>query len=166
MSLSGSINTMSVYELSSWLARRGHSGTLNFQLGSTLKFLTIKSGRVIAADLQEGMLQKLRDKIRGTDLEERVTLHQCEDNKIGVTDQVDFVLLFYMVHEVPDKEALFREIRGILNTNGQVLMVEPPVHVSKAAFAETISIARGSGLTDINGPKVLFSKSVILRTSP
>ena len=49
MSLSGSINTMSVYELSSWLARRGHSGTLNFQHGSTLKFLTIKSGRVIAA---------------------------------------------------------------------------------------------------------------------
>ena len=30
-----------------------------------------KSGRVIAADLQEGMLQKLRDKIRGTELEEQ-----------------------------------------------------------------------------------------------
>lgn len=27
-----------------------------------------KSGRVIAADLQEGMLQKLRDKIQGTEL--------------------------------------------------------------------------------------------------
>ncbi len=34
-----------------------------------------KSGRVIAADLQEGMLQKLREKIQGTALEERITLH-------------------------------------------------------------------------------------------
>ena len=42
-----------------------------------------KSGRVIAADLQEGMLQKLRDKIQGTELEERVTLHKCEGKKIG-----------------------------------------------------------------------------------
>jgi ubiquinone/menaquinone biosynthesis C-methylase UbiE len=36
-----------------------------------------KSGRVIAADLQEEMLQKLRDKIQGTELEERITLHKC-----------------------------------------------------------------------------------------
>jgi len=42
-----------------------------------------KSGRVIAADLQEGMLQKLRKKIRGTELEERITLHKCEENKIA-----------------------------------------------------------------------------------
>jgi ubiquinone/menaquinone biosynthesis C-methylase UbiE len=124
------------------------------------------SGRVIAADLQEGMLQKLSDKIRGTDLEGRITLHKCEEGKIGVTDQLDFVLLFYVVHEVPDKEALFKEISSLLNPDGLVLMVEPPFHVSKAAFAETISIARGSGFTDSKGPKVLFSKSVILRASP
>jgi len=43
-----------------------------------------KSGRVIASDLQEGMLRKLRDKIRGTELEERITLHRCEKNKLGL----------------------------------------------------------------------------------
>ncbi|MBW2739492.1 MAG: class I SAM-dependent methyltransferase, partial [Deltaproteobacteria bacterium] len=59
-----------------------------------------KSGRVIAADLQEGMLQKVRDKIKGTEFEKRITLHQCEKNKIGVSEYVDFVLLFYMVHEI------------------------------------------------------------------
>jgi len=35
-----------------------------------------KSGRVIASDLQEGMLHKVRDKIKGTELEERITLHK------------------------------------------------------------------------------------------
>ncbi|NTV47311.1 MAG: class I SAM-dependent methyltransferase, partial [Chlorobiales bacterium] len=62
-----------------------------------------KSGRVIAADLQEGMLQKIRDKISGTELEDRITLHKCEETRIGVSEPVDFVLLFYMVHEVPNK---------------------------------------------------------------
>jgi ubiquinone/menaquinone biosynthesis C-methylase UbiE len=41
-----------------------------------------KSGRVIAADLQEGMLHKIRDKIQGTELEERIRFHKCETNKV------------------------------------------------------------------------------------
>ena len=118
-----------------------------------------KSGRVIAADLQEGMLQKLRDKIQGTELEERITLHKCEQNRIGVSGEVDFVLLFYMVHEVPDKEALFEEIATILKPGGQVLMVEPPFHVSQKAFEETIGKAQKAGLTVVKRPKVFFSKT-------
>ena len=122
-----------------------------------------KSGRVIASDLQEGMLQKLRDKIQGTELDERITLHKCEENKIGVSKHVDFVLLFYMVHEVPNKEEFFNEIRTILRLNGQVLIVEPPFHVSKSVFEETVRKARDVGFTDVEGPNMLFSKTVILK---
>lgn len=121
------------------------------------------SGRVIASDLQEGMLQKVRDKIKGTELEERITLHKCEENKIGVSEHVDFVLLFYMVHEVPNKEEFFNEIGTILRPNGQVLIVEPPFHVSKSEFEETVRKARDAGFTDVEGPNVLFSKTVILK---
>ena len=71
-----------------------------------------KSGRVIAADLQEGMLQKVKEKVKGTELEERILLHKCGENNIGVSEPVDFVLLFYMVHEVPNKEHFFNEIRN------------------------------------------------------
>lgn len=122
-----------------------------------------KSGRVIACDLQEGMLQKLRGKIQGTELEGRITLHQCEEGKIGVSDQVDFVLLFYVVHEVPNKEDLFVEIESILKSNGQVFMVEPPFHVSKKAFEETVGKAGEAGLTEVERPKVTLSKSVVLK---
>lgn len=122
-----------------------------------------KSGRVIASDIQEGMLQKVRDKIAGTELEEQVTLHKCEENKIGLLEHVDFVLLFYMVHEVPNKEAFFYEIGSILKQEGQVLLVEPPLHVSKAAFEKTVKKARDNGFVDIKGPRVLFSKTVILK---
>lgn len=122
-----------------------------------------KTGRVIASDLQEGMLQKVRDKIKGTEFEERIKLHKCEENKIGVSDHVDFVLLFYMVHEVPNKERFFDEIGAILRPNGQVLIVEPPFHVSKSAFEKTIKKARDVGFTDAEGPNMLFHKTVILK---
>jgi len=66
-----------------------------------------KNGRVIAADLQERMLQKLKKKIQGTELEERILLHKCEQRKIGLQEKVDFILAFYMLHEVPVKELYF-----------------------------------------------------------
>ncbi len=122
-----------------------------------------RSGRVIASDLQEGMLKKLSEKINGTELEDRITLHKCEENKIGVSEHVDFVLLFYMVHEVPNKEEFFNEIGTILKPNGQVLIVEPPFHVSKTAFEETVRKARDAEFTDVARPNVFFSKTVILK---
>lgn len=122
-----------------------------------------KSGRVIASDLQEGMLQKLRDKIKGTELEKRVTLHKCEENKIGLSENVDFVLAFYMVHEIRNQEDFFGEIALLLKLTGQVFIIEPPFHVSRRAFEETIRKARDAGFTPVERPKVLLSKTVILK---
>lgn len=122
-----------------------------------------KSGRVIAADLQEGMLQKLRDKIQGTELGERITLHKSEANTIGVSEKVDFVLSFYVVHELPNQKGFFEELKSILKPKGQALIVEPPFRVSRAAFEETIRKAREAGFKPAEGPKVFLSKTAILK---
>ncbi|NJD53833.1 MAG: class I SAM-dependent methyltransferase [Candidatus Methanoperedens sp.] len=121
-----------------------------------------KSGRVIAADLQEGMLQKVKDKIQGTELEKRITLHKSEESRIGISEKIDFVLAFYVVHELPDQKKFFEEIKSILKPNGKVLIVEPPLHVSKTAFEEAIRKAREAGFTSVKGPKVFLGKTVIL----
>ena len=122
-----------------------------------------ESGRVIAADLQEGMLQKLRDKIQGTELGERIILHKSEKNRIGVSEKVDFALSFYVVHELPNQKEFFEELRSILKPKGQALIVEPPFRVSKMAFEETIRKARDAGFTLAEGPKVFLSKTAILK---
>jgi ubiquinone/menaquinone biosynthesis C-methylase UbiE len=123
-----------------------------------------ESGRIIAADLQEGMLQKLRDKIQGTELEERITLHKCEGDRVGVSEQVDFVLAFYMIHEVPDQIQIFKEIESILKPTGQFLIVEPKLfHVSKKAFENMVMNAKVCGFEAVEEPKVFLSRSVILR---
>lgn len=119
-------------------------------------------GHVIAADLQKGMLAKLQQKIKGSDLEQRITLHQCRPDKIGVAEPVDFVLLFYVVHEVPQIEPLFSEIGAILKPNGRVFIAEPPFHVSAKAYGRMIQTAADSGLTVVEKPKMWLSKAVIL----
>jgi ubiquinone/menaquinone biosynthesis C-methylase UbiE len=93
-----------------------------------------RNGKVVSADLQDGMLEKLRNKIRGTELEERITLVKCGKEEINVSEKIDFGLAFYMVHEVPSQEDFFNEIKSILKPNGQVFIVEPPFHTSKTAF--------------------------------
>ena len=121
------------------------------------------TGRVIACDLQQGMLDKVRDKISGTVLEERIALHKCEENTIGLSESVDFILLFYMVHEVRNKADFFAELATILRPGGSILTAEPPIHVSTSAFNRAVDMARDVGFVDIERPHLFFSKTVILK---
>jgi len=121
------------------------------------------TGKVIAADMQDGMLQKVDQKIRGSELEKIITLHKCGQDKIGLSEKVDFILTFYMVHEVPGKESFFKELKSILNDNGQYLLVEPKFfHVSKKAFEETLSIAENIGFRVIKKPEIFGSWTALL----
>lgn len=147
-----------------------HEGMTVMDLGCGPGFFTMdiarlvgKSGKVIAVDLQEGMLQKVREKMHGTAFENRIILHQCKPDAIGLSTQVDFVLAFYMIHEVPNRQALFAEIASLLKPNGQMLIVEPPLHVSKKAFEDTLKTASEAGLTPVSRPKIPLSYSVILQ---
>ena len=121
------------------------------------------AGQVIAADLQEGMLQKLKNKIRGTELEPRIVLHRCGTQAIGWPSPVDFILAFYMVHELPDPDAFFREVVRMLKPGGQILIAEPPFHVSKANFNQMLRRAQDAGLHPANPPKIFFSQAALLK---
>jgi ubiquinone/menaquinone biosynthesis C-methylase UbiE len=121
-------------------------------------------GKVYSVDLQEGMLQKLHNKIQGTSLEKIIQLIKCEKDEIVIPEKVDFILAFYMVHEVPDKEGLFVALKNFFNENGEFLIVEPKLfHVSKKEFASTISKAEAAGFKAAEGPKLPFSFSSVLK---
>ncbi len=120
------------------------------------------TGKVFAVDLQEEMLQKIRDKIKGTALERIINLIKCEKDEIVVPEKVDFILAFYMVHEVTDKKNFFNELKSFLAEEGKVLIVEPPFHVSKSDFEETMEIVQSIGLKVNPGPKLFIHHSAIL----
>jgi ubiquinone/menaquinone biosynthesis C-methylase UbiE len=124
-------------------------------------------GKVVAADLQEGMLEKLREKIRGTELEARFRLVKCDPDRINVLDRVDFILTFYMVHEVPDQRALFRQFHELLDDQGAWLLVEPKLfHVSREEFEASTRLAQEIGFEVRPGPRLLASWSAVLTKPP
>jgi ubiquinone/menaquinone biosynthesis C-methylase UbiE len=123
------------------------------------------SGKVIAADLQEGMLEIILQKIKGTGLEKSVELHKCQANSTGVSEKADFILAFWMIHEVPDHINLFKELKSILKPDGKIFIAEPKMHVPGKAFLKMTSIIEKSGFMITGRPKVFFSRSVILEHS-
>jgi ubiquinone/menaquinone biosynthesis C-methylase UbiE len=118
-------------------------------------------GKAIAADLQDGMLEKVKNKIKGTQLEQIIRLHKCESDKIGIAEEVDFILAFYVIHEVPDKKRLFEEFNSILKPGGRILIIEPNFHVSKSAFSDMLGIMENSGLKVIERPKSFMNRAIL-----
>lgn len=119
-------------------------------------------GKVIASDLQLGMLERLHEKIKGTPLEQRIILHHCTEDTIGVAEKIDFVLAFYMFHEIAHQEKYLVEVRSLLKPHGRMLIVEPPIHVSRTEFANILEKGRKAGFAVIDRPKVFLSKSALL----
>ncbi|MGA3012512.1 MAG: class I SAM-dependent methyltransferase [Bacteroidales bacterium] len=120
-------------------------------------------GKVIAVDLQDRMLDIVRKKITDTPLEQLVVLNKCSEDSINVKEPVDFILAFYMIHEVPDKERLFREMSAILKSAGLIYVIEPKFFVSKREFAKMVNIAQDHGFEPAAQPRVHFGTTVLLR---
>lgn len=147
------------------------SGMTVLDMGCGPGFFTVEiaklldgSGKVIAADLQDGMLDKVKQKIIGTELEQRIELHRCQNETIGVEEKVDFILAFYMVHEVPDRDKLFQEFKSILNSDGKILIVEPNFHVTGKSFERMLERASNNGFEIIDRPKSFLNRAVLLKT--
>jgi ubiquinone/menaquinone biosynthesis C-methylase UbiE len=122
-------------------------------------------GKVIAADLQQGMLEKVKKKIQGTEMEKKIQLHKCGKNIIGLEEKVDLVLAFYMVHEVPDQVRFLKEIRSILKPEGVLYLVEPKFHVSKKEFKMTEKNAVRLGFKSVKRPRINLSRALVLKRS-
>ena len=120
------------------------------------------TGKVIAADLQDGMLEKVKQKIIGTELEKRIELHKCESDKIGITESVDFILVFYVAHEVPDHDKLFQEFKSILKPDGKIYIIEPNFHVTQKAFEEMLIKAKSIGFEIVDKPRMFLNRTVLL----
>ncbi len=107
-----------------------------------------EQGRVIAVDLQQKMLDVLRRRAERAGVADRIQLHKCEQDRLGVDAQVDFALAFMMVHEVPDQRRLLGEIHGCLKPGGKLLVAEPRLHVSGTAFGQTVAGGGGRASGD------------------
>ncbi len=122
-----------------------------------------EEGRVFAIDLQPKMLETTAKRARRAGVDQRIEFHQCTPDKLGLDAEVDFILTFYMVHEVNDQSDFFRQLQSCLRPGGRILIAEPKFHVSRAEFQKTTEIARSHGLQVCEQPSIRFSHAALLR---
>ncbi len=131
-----------------------------FTLG--LARLVGPAGKVLAVDVQQQMLDRMRRRAEKHGLAGNIGSVHAEPADIRIVEPVDFVLCFWMVHEVPDIPRFFAQVSSVLKKHGKVLIAEPRLHVRDRAFREELAFASAAGFTVMNGPPIRISRSALL----
>ena len=121
-----------------------------------------KDGAVIALDIQEKMLALLKRRAVKAGVAERLVTHLAEPDAFGLEEKADFILVFWMLHEVPDQLDFFNRLKKIMKNNARVLVVEPKIHVSRAMFVRTMQAAKQSGFLLQDYPRIALSRAILL----
>ncbi len=145
------------------------SGDTVFDLGCGPGFFSVDmakmvgpTGTVVAVDLQEEMFKHLKRKAKKHKIQDRIICHKCGSRDIGLDTQADFILAFYMIHEVPDTRYCLMQLKKMLKPAGRILVVEPKMHVSEALFRSMIMQAEEVGLKALDYPRRKGGRSVVL----
>jgi ubiquinone/menaquinone biosynthesis C-methylase UbiE len=120
-------------------------------------------GKVIACDLQQQMLDALMKRACNAGVADRICPHLARPESLGVEGPIDFVLAFWMAHEVPDQDRFFGEVFRMLKTGGRLLLSEPKFHVTRAAFDQTTVLCRAKGFTTEGSSAIALSRAVLMR---
>ena len=118
-------------------------------------------GHVISVDLQQQMLDVVLSRARKAGFADRIQLHKCGENTLGLSAQADFVLTFWMVHEVPDVRRLVEQIPSLLKPKGKYLLAEPRIHVGALRFKEICDLVIRSGFHVIDRPSITMSRACV-----
>lgn len=121
------------------------------------------SGKVVAADVQTGMLEILKQKIKDSPIRQIIEIHHCQENNLGLTEKFDFVLAFYAFHEMRFVDSIIREIKNIINNETKILIVEQKFHVTKSAFEAIINKMVNNGFVICDRPVIFFSRAVVMK---
>jgi len=116
--------------------------------------MTGKEGIVYCVDIQKKMLDKLNTRAVKYKVDRIIqTLLVPETfSPEKLSEQLDFILLFNVAHEVPDKKQLFYDLAMMLKKGGKILFSEPKGHVKPESFERSVQIALEAGL-QITGEK-------------
>ena len=121
------------------------------------------TGKIISVDIQDKMLNVLKKRAKKKGLAGRIILHKSNPNTTGVNKKIDFALLFWMLHEVPDKKMYLQQIYDILEAEKYIFIAEPVPRVGANEFEGFINIAKEIGFKEISRPDTAKSITVVLK---
>jgi len=123
------------------------------------------SGRVVAVDMQQKMIDRLKRRAAKAGVLDQIDSRLVAADRMGLGDlegKVDFVLAFAMVHEVPNAQSFFAEVARASKPGTILLLAEPRGHVSDRKFDEELSAAAAERFEITTRPKIRRSHSAVL----
>lgn len=123
------------------------------------------SGKVIAADVQQGMLNILSRKIEAEEWKDRIEIHRCPENGLGLKENFDFIIAFYSFHEMKDLDTVINELKSIMKPGARILIAEQKFHVSKAEFYSFIEKMKGNGFKIVEKPVIFLSRARVMKVA-
>ncbi|OGV52779.1 MAG: hypothetical protein A2X49_09485 [Lentisphaerae bacterium GWF2_52_8] len=119
-------------------------------------------GIVYAADIQKGMLDIISEKARGTGVK-NIKCLLIGDGIIDAQEKFDFILMFWMFHEVDDQRGYLLQLKDLLKADGRIMFVEPIFHVTKNDFEKEEEEFKKAAFEICGRPRIAFSRSLLLR---
>lgn len=120
------------------------------------------NGVVIATDLQQKMLDVMLRRAQKRGVEDRIKAHRCSERSLELSEQVDFALACWMVHETPDILVFFNDVYNQLKPGANFLVLEPKIHCSEQVLELEKTLAAEAGFSVHAGTNAALSSSILL----
>jgi ubiquinone/menaquinone biosynthesis C-methylase UbiE len=123
------------------------------------------SGKVIAVDLQQKMIDGLKRRAARAGLLDRIDCRVAGAESMALNDldaKVDFTLAFAVVHEFPDADRFFAEVARTSKPEAHLFLAEPMGHVDDLKFEVELRSAAAARLHVEAKPKVSRNHAALL----
>jgi ubiquinone/menaquinone biosynthesis C-methylase UbiE len=126
-----------------------------------LAALVGSTGKVYATDIQDRALELIKRRSIGTSFENTINTLNANKEGFEIDDKFDFVLNFWMLHEVENKPAFISKITQMIKPESRYLLVEPKFHVNRKHFEEEVNLVISHGMKIVERPKIWVSRACL-----
>jgi ubiquinone/menaquinone biosynthesis C-methylase UbiE len=121
-------------------------------IGCGMGYFTVELARIVgpggnvqAVDMQPQRLRVAERRCRRAGVADWVRFVEATAGSLELAGPIEFLLAFWMVHEVAARAGFFDQLRAVTEPGARVLVAEPMFHVSREDVEAELKLATAHG---------------------